>query len=219
MFKQRLNFKGGSQVPVLRGYFHVLAAALTLVTLPLVLVLLPTAQARAAVCLALLQKAFLYYISGLGHTTEFASKDLHDRVFTLDHSNIFLALAADLSSILFCQKTTVSHLWPLLLVWVGGFAVVANFMFLGKTSRKPVFYSLVCMMACLMLNVTARMTLSSSQIFKITMIAVFGMGGATCWALEAPNPIPGILGFHEIHHICSLTAHVLHMFLLVDCCT
>lgn len=146
--------------------------------------------------------------------------EIHDKVFLLDHANIFLTLAADMTTVFMAKVDTNTYeLWPILSVWLTSYAVVINFKVFGKTSNKMVFFALVCMMVVLLFNAALRLSLTPYQLLLGLFIAISGMTGATCWALESPNPFPAVLGHHEIHHICSLIAQGIHMYLLVDICS
>jgi len=49
-----------------------------------------------------------------------------------------------------------------------------------------------------------------------TPIALFALGGvlytagAVMFAAGRPNPWPGVFGFHEVFHLCTLVAAVCH---------
>ncbi|NLA10015.1 MAG: hemolysin III family protein, partial [Microbacteriaceae bacterium] len=39
---------------------------------------------------------------------------------------------------------------------------------------------------------------------------LFYTGGAIIYALKKPNPWPGVFGFHEIFHVCTVIAFLCH---------
>jgi hemolysin III len=43
----------------------------------------------------------------------------------------------------------------------------------------------------------------------VTGGVVYTVGGVV-YALKRPNPVPGIFGFHEVFHLCTLVAAVCH---------
>lgn len=218
MSNPRSHVKGGPPVPVLRGYFHLGASFATLITLPFVIWALPCPLVRSAVCLALLQKAFLYYVSGVLHTTEFVSKGLLDRAFTIDHANIFLTLATDATSI-YMTKVGVSYsLWPIFTVWLASSAIAIRIKIYGFHTNKFLQFALIVLMVVLLFNAGLRVGPTLRQLSTGVLICLISLAGAICWTLEAPNPLPGILGYHEILHIASLVAHALHVALILDLC-
>ena len=42
--------------------------------------------------------------------------------------------------------------------------------------------------------------------------------GAVVYALKKPNPVPGVFGYHEVFHACTIVGAVLHFIVIAGSC-
>ncbi len=128
----------------------------------------------------------------------------------LDHAGIYLLIAGTYTPI---GLIILSRAWavPVLsLVYAGATAAILLKLFWVKA---PKVLSAVLALALGWVGVVAY-----SQIGKIGApgIALIGLGGlfytvgAVIYARRRPDPLPAVLGYHELFHICTLAAAACH---------
>lgn len=217
--KKRSYIKNGPSVPALRGYFHVVGTYLVILTLPVLVALVPGKLAKMGVTLALGMKAFLFFVSAIGHTTEFQTMEIHDRVFAVDHANIFVSMVSDLTALHACRCDSQISLGPIIAAWMCAFLLALKILYVGRTMNKGVQVSLIIIMTAMMVNATANLNLSTKQLLLYLVLIVIGLGGSFVWALESPNPIKGVLEHHEVLHILSLVFLAVKLVLFLDAAT
>ena len=140
------NNKEGPPVPLLRGYFHVIGFYLTVVTAPLVLYLMPGGAARAGTALLTIVDAFLYWVSGIGHTTHFVSEYLFEKVFDIDRANVFLVYAANYTAMYAARCSAgvpVPH-WPFPVLWILTLLSALRVVGQEKKTRSKVPHAGIC---------------------------------------------------------------------------
>lgn len=190
-----------------------------ILALPLVVLLVPGKLAKMGVALGMSTKAFLFFVSAIGHTTEFQTIEIHDKVFAVDHANIFISMASDLTALHACRCNGQISLGPIIAAWMCAFLLTFKIFYVGRTMNKGVQVALVIIMIALMVNATANLNLSTRQMLLYALLIVIGRGGSFVWALESPNPIKGVLEHHEVLHILSLVFQAVKVVLWLDAAT
>jgi hemolysin III len=197
-------------VPLLRGALHAwafwaaLAAAVTLVLLA------PVGAARVA--------AVVY---GVGLCALFAGSALYHRWCTIprlrpllrriDHSTIFVFIAASYTPIALLVLTGPMRWVVLVAVWAGALAGVG---FSLAWITAPRVLVAACYLALGWVAVIAVPQLVSRlEVTPLVLLAAGGVLytlGAAVYAARRPDPWPRVFGFHELFHAFVVAAAVAH---------
>jgi hemolysin III len=137
------------------------------------------------------------------------------RMRRLDHSTIFIAIAGSSTAV---AAIALSG-WPrtswLCIVW-GGAAI-------GITVRQVWLDAPKWVIAIPYVVVGWAALAVLPQLFHALGVAGFVLllagglaysAGAVVYAAKRPNPIPGVLGYHEVFHACTIVGAILHFVLI-----
>lgn len=196
--------------PKLRGWLHASAVPLSLIGGVLLIVFATTTLGRigAAVYLAasllLFGTSATYHRFGWGKTGEAILR-------RMDHSNIYLFIAATYTPLALLLLTGTSRIALLVLIWS---VAIAGVLFRVFWLGAPRWLYTVLYIAMGWAAVAWIPQLwSSGGALVIGLIGLGGLiytGGAVVYALKRPNPSPTWFGFHEIFHTCTVVAAGCH---------
>ena len=196
--------------PRLRGWIHAGMVPLVIASGVVLLVLArgPGAKASCAVFVAsaimLFANSAIYHLGAWGRV-------LTGVLRRLDHSNIALIIAGTytpLAVMLLSGRTRLVLLW---LIWGGAVAAIAvRLLWLDapRWSYVPIYVGL---------GWTAVWFLPSfwrsagpAVVWLLLAGGLAYTGGAVIYALKRPNPLPRLLGFHELFHIGTVAGYTCH---------
>jgi hemolysin III len=199
--------------PRLRGWLHAYAAAVSLATgATLVAVAAPLRGAPAAATTAVYcaTVTLLFGTSALYHRIDW-QPGAHRVMKRLDHSMIFVFIAGTYTPIAALTLPTNTAIAVLVTVWTGALLGVA--LQVGW-SGAPRWLSAPCYIALGWVAVFVMPDLlHNAGVAAFVLLLVGGAIytiGAVVYATKKPNPWPGIFGFHEVFHLCTLVAAVCH---------
>ncbi len=196
--------------PRLRGWIHLGTFPVAVVAGLVLVVLSPAGAPRVATAVFAATAALLFGTSALYHRGTWSPR-WTGVLKRLDHSNIFLIIAGTYTPFavtLLPSSQERSLLW---VVWVGALLGVAFRVFWVGAPRwlyTPVYLALGWVAV---FYVPAFLHHGGPGI--ITLIAVGGLlytAGALVYATKRPNPSPRWFGFHEIFHVFTVAAFVVH---------
>ncbi len=195
--------------PLLRGRSHEYAFVASLTLAPIMIALAPGIGPRFVVAIYVLGITALFGISALYHRPDWGP---HGRAVMrrLDHSMIFVAIAATYTPIaVFALPHGVATL-VLWAIWIGALAgiVLHNLVPYAPHALIAVPYVVVGLVAVIPLNEI----LSSLGVAGFVLIITGGVlytFGALVYALRRPDPWPFTFGYHEIFHLLVIAAAVL----------
>ncbi|MDG2112714.1 MAG: hemolysin III family protein [Actinomycetota bacterium] len=196
--------------PHLRGVSHQVAAIVAATLAPVMIVRAPGVAPRFIVALYAVAIVALFGVSALYHRGRWGEKGLAV-MRRLDHSMIFVAIAATytpIAAFVFPTRTTTI---VLVLVWFGAAAGAALRLW---WSGAPYWVVALPYLAVGWVGVIALGDIwRGLGVAGFTLIVV-GAGlftlGAVIYALHWPNPWPRWFGYHEIFHafvIAGITVH------------
>lgn len=197
------------QKPLLRGWFHAIAAgAAVLVTLTLAW--LSRADVPRLISLAVFGASMieLYTVSALYHIGTWQPATSR-RLRALDHANIFVLIAGTYTPL--CFNVLSGWVRPALLVTIWLLAALGVGL-ATLTLRAPRWlgaslYVGMGWVAVLALPAFLRV-LPWTAVLTIVLGGVLYTIGALIYALRRPNPFPRVLGFHELFHLFVIMGSV-----------
>jgi hemolysin III len=196
--------------PKLRGWIHlgtfpvVLAAGIVLVALS------PGGSARVSCAVFAATAALLFGTSALYHRGTWSPR-WSGILKRLDHSNIFLIIAGTYTPFAVTLLPSARERTLLWLVWGGAIAGVLFRVFWVGAPRwlyTPVYIALGWVAIFYLPDF-----LHQGGAGVLALIAVGGglyTLGAVVYATKKPNPSPRWFGFHEIFHVLTVLAFVVH---------
>ena len=199
--------------PRLRGWLHAYAAAISIasgVALVAVAAAMRGGASGTTTGIYAATVTMLFGTSALYHRLNWGprGKAVMKR---LDHSMIFVFIAGTYTPIAALTLPRTSALAVLVVVWTGALFGVA---LQTAWPHAPAWLSVPCYIALGWVAVFVFPDLlRNAGVAAFVLIAVGGIIytiGAVVYGLKRPNPWPGVFGFHEVFHACTLLAAICH---------
>jgi hemolysin III len=199
--------------PRLRGWFHADAALISVATGSALITAAAALRGGTAATTTAIYSGtvtLLFGISAAYHRVNWRPR-AHAVMKRLDHSMIFIFIAGTYTPIAALALPHRSAIAVLVTVWTGAVAGVI----LQTTWRSaPRWLSAPCYLALGWVAVFVMPDLlRNAGVGAFVLIVTGGIVytlGAVVYALKRPNPLPGVLGFHEVFHLCTLVAATCH---------
>lgn len=199
--------------PRLRGWLHAYAAAISIASgavLVAVAAALRGGPAAATTGIYAATVTLLFGTSALYHRINW-SPSAHALMKRLDHSMIFVFIAGTYTPIAVLTLPRSSAEAVLIAVWTGAiFGVLLQ----SFWPSAPPWLSVPSYIALGWVAVFVMpQLLHNAGVAALVLIAVGGVVytiGGIVYGLKRPNPVPGVFGFHEVFHLCTLIAAVCH---------
>lgn len=195
--------------PRLRGWIH--AGTLPVaVVLGVVLTVLAEGTALKWACAVFLAtSSLLFGISALYHRRDWGPR-ASALLRRLDHSNIFLLIAGTYTPMTVAALHAPESTVLLTIVWTGAVLGIAFRLFWLSAPRwlYVVLYIVLGWTA-----VWFARDLIDADPVAVALVLAGGLaytGGAVVYGLKRPNPSPGVYGFHEVFHTCTVVAFACH---------
>src|SRR3954447_10855849 len=199
--------------PRLRGWLHAYAAAISIATGAAMVAVAAAVRGGPAATTTAIYSAtvtLLFGTSALYHRINWGPS-AHRLMKRLDHSMIFAFIAGTYTPIAVLTLPRNSAFAVLVAVWTGApFGVGLQ----TAWPSAPRWLSAPCYIALGWVAVFVLPDLlHNAGVAAFVLIlaggVVYTIGGVV-YALKRPNPIPGVLGFHEVFHLCTLVAALCH---------
>ncbi|CAN5127803.1 hemolysin III family protein [soil metagenome] len=195
--------------PTWRGWIH--AGTFPLATAAgIVLIVLadgPAAKASSAIFMA--TSMLLFGVSAVYHRFNWSPK-VKEVFRRLDHSNIFLLIAGTYTPLAVNALEFPNNVIMLSIIWGGATIGILSRIFWLKAPR----WSYVALYILLGWTAIIYMAdLFAANPVTMVLVIIGGLAyttGAVFYGLKRPNPIPGVFGFHELFHSCTLIAFICH---------
>lgn len=196
--------------PLLRGWSHLIAAIAAIVLAPLLIISADGATAVAAASIYAAGVIALFVVSGTYHrvffTTRFAKVARR-----LDHSMIFVFIAATYTPIAALALDGWRSTFVLWFVWIGAAAGIAiNMFWLDAPSWATVAPYLVVGWCIAPFVVDVARGLGAGGFTLVLIGGLLYTAGAIVYAMRRPNPSPRWFGYHEIFHLLVIAAVATH---------
>jgi hemolysin III len=192
---------------------HAYAAALSIATgatLVAVAAAVRGGSAGATTAIYSATVTLLFGTSAVYHRLKWRPR-AHTLMKRLDHSMIFVFIAGTYTPIAALTLDRPAAEAVLVTVWTGAlFGVALQTAWPGS----PRWISVPCYVALGWVAVfVLPQLLHNAGVAALVLIlaggVIYTLGGIV-YALRRPNPVPGVFGFHEVFHACTLLAAVCH---------
>ena len=195
--------------PTWRGWIHAGTFPVTIVAGVVLIVLAEGSWAKWASAVFTLTSMLLFGNSALYHRFNWKPKT-KVVLKRIDHANIFLLIAGTYTPLALLALPPEKGWLLLAIVW-GGALIGIGFRVFWITAPRWLYVPIY-----LLLGWAAVMYLGdllAASVAMMVLVIVGGLlytGGAIVYALKKPNPWPGVFGFHEIFHTCTVLAFMCH---------
>lgn len=199
--------------PRLRGWLHAYAAVVSLASGA---ALIATAAALRGGVAALVTAVYcvtvtlLFGTSALYHRLSW-SPPAQRLMKRLDHSMIFVFIAGTYTPIAALTLPRTPMIAVLVAVWTGALIGVGLQTFWPGAPRwlsAPCYIALGWVAVFVMPDLLHNAGIAAFVLITVGGV-VYTIGGIV-YAAKRPNPWPGVFGFHEVFHLCTLVAALCH---------
>ena len=196
--------------PKLRGWIHAGSFPLVVAAGIVLVVLAPAGKPRLGAAIFAITAAMLFGTSAVYHRGTW-SDTVSGLLKRMDHSNIFLIIAGTYTpfALLLLPPNQMRSL--LLIAWIGAIAGVLFRVFWVGAPRwlyTPIYVALGWVAVFYL-----KPLYEAGGATVVILIAVGGLLytlGAVVYGTKRPNPSPRWFGFHEIFHVLTVAAFVVH---------
>jgi hemolysin III len=199
--------------PRLRGWLHAYAAGISIVTGAVMIAVAAAVRGGSAAAPTAIYCAtvtLLFGTSALYHRRNWSPR-AHRLMKRLDHSMIFVFIAGTYTPIAALTLPRTAATAVLVAVWTGaliGVGLKTAWPSAPRWLSAPCYIALGWVAVFVMPDLLHNAGLTAFVLI-ITGGAIYTIGGVV-YALKRPNPYPGVFGFHEVFHLCTLVAALCH---------
>lgn len=195
--------------PRLRGKIHAVAFAVSCINLLIFLIASMLHSFNLGILIYLLSQILQFGVSSFYHIPDWSPRT---KLFLryLDHSCIFLLISGTQTSIIInsiprselgLASSAIKLTWAITILGISRFFIF---------SKLYDIFDLICYICH---GISVLPFIIPSVYFKAKDIAIMGLGGifyivgGVVYGMERPNPIPSLIGYHEIFHIFTILAN------------
>lgn len=196
--------------PRFRGGIHVFSFILAVSLIAPTVSSVSGLENRLVVLLYSASITLLFGVSALYHRIKW-NNSLERWIRQLDHSLIFVAIAATYTPIAVFTLTPWVGKFLLIIVWGGSAVGIAIRFFFADVSPKAIALPYILVGWSLLLVVSDAW----SNLGALGFVLIFTGGvsytiGALVFAFQKPDPWPNTFGFHEVFHSLTFLGAALH---------
>ncbi len=205
--------------PTMRGWLHAWAALVSVAAGVALVAVAPAGRTRAGVAVFAVGVALTFGTSALYHRVRWSPAACR-RMARLDHSMIFLLIAATYTPFAVLVMSPPVARAVLTAVW-GGAVVGIAARNLWRQAPQALMVALYLALGWMAVIVLPDI-LHGAGAGPLTLLIVGGCLytiGAVVYALRRPTPLPGVFGYHEVFHLCTVVAvacHYVALFSVLD---
>ena len=197
--------------PKLRGVSHEWAFFFSLVCGAALIFFAKTPKATLAVAIYAVSLSALLGTSALYHRVDWKRPNVRTWMRRLDHSMIFFLIAGTYTpfALLAMHGTLATAI--LVVVWVGAIAgAIVEMVWIGhpKWVSATVYLAIGWVAAAAFPELWN--SLGPSGALLLAGGGLLYTAGAVVYAIQRPDPVPAVFGYHEVFHAFVIAAAVLH---------
>lgn len=195
--------------PTWRGWIHAATFPVAIAAGIVLIVLAQGAPAKWAAAVFMVTSMLLFGSSALYHRIDWSptTKAVFRRI---DHANIFLLIAGTYTPLATLALAPAEGVLLLSVVW-GGAILGILFRIFWIHAPRWLYVALYLLLGwAAIMYVVPLVQASAAMMILVAVGGVLYTLGAVVYALKKPNPVPGVFGFHEIFHVCTVLAFLCH---------
>ena len=201
--------------PVLRGWFHLVAAATAVVAAPFVVVRGRGPGVMAALAVYMASIFALFGVSAAFHRVRWSVAGRR-RMRRADHATIFVAIAGTYTAVAGLALGGWAQILVLSLVWGGAAVGIAvRQIWLDAPKWAVALPYVVVGWSALAVLPSLLHTLGGVGFTLLVLGGAAYTAGALVYARRRPDPAPGVFGYHEVFHACTVVGATLHFVVVV----
>lgn len=194
---------------MLKGWSHLVAAVAAITLCPILITLSPPGTRAAAAVFSGCVIA-LFTVSGLFHRFRWGPR-MHKLMQTLDHSMIFVVIAATYTPIAAEALPQPQGRVILASTWLGALGgVLLRLLWPGAPRKVVVAPYLIVGWVALAVIVDIWRSLGVAGFVLLFAGGVLHSIGAVIYAKKRPDPWPTVFGFHEVFHAFVIAGIACH---------
>jgi hemolysin III len=204
----------GPVKPKLRGVLHQGAFFVSLVSGAALVWAAPTASSKLLCLIYACSISLLFGVSALFHRHTWGPVGRR-RMRRADHSTIFIAIAGSYTAVAGIALTGWARTTVLVVVWVGAaFGITLRQVWLDAPKWVIALPYVVVGWAAVAVLPQLERALGPVGFVLLLAGGLAYSAGAAVYALKKPNPVPGVFGYHEVFHACTIVGAVLHFVVI-----
>ncbi|MCD2442749.1 hemolysin III family protein [Agromyces sp. SYSU K20354] len=195
--------------PTWRGWIHAGTFPVTIAAGIVLIVLAEGPWAKWASAVFTLTSMLLFGNSALYHRFNWKprAKVVLKRI---DHANIFLLIAGTYTPLAILALPPDKGWLLLAIVW-GGALIGIGFRVFWITAPRWLYVPIYLLLGWAAVMYIGDLLAASVAMMVLVIVGgVLYTAGAIVYGLKKPNPWPGVFGFHEIFHTCTVLAFMCH---------
>ena len=196
--------------PRLRGVLHQWAAIWAVPLGAALVVSAGGSRARVAVAVYAISLVALFALSAVYHRVDWRSLVARDWVRRLDHSMIFVLIAASYTPVAVVALRGPAGLIILIAAWAGALSgVVLKLVWI--TAPRWLVVAAYVALGWIALVAIPQLVAAIGAV-GLALLAVGGLlytAGAVVYALMRPDPAPAVFGYHEVFQVMVIVAALL----------
>jgi hemolysin III len=137
------------------------------------------------------------------------------RMRRADHSTIFIAIAGSYTAVAGIALSGWARTALLCIVWGGALiGITLRQVWLDAPKWVIALPYVVVGWAAVVVLPQLYAALGPTGFALLLAGGLAYSAGALVYALKRPNPVPGVLGYHEVFHACTIVGAVLHFVVI-----
>jgi hemolysin III len=198
----------GPVKPKLRGVLHEIAFFVSLVSGAWLVWDAPTTSSKVVCLIYACAISLLFGVSALFHRHTWGPVGRR-RMRRADHSTIFIAIAGSYTAVAGIALTGWARTAVLLIVWI-----TLRQVWLDAPKWVIALPYVVVGWAAVVVLPQLERALGPAGFVLLLLGGLAYSAGAVVYALKKPNPVPGVFGYHEVFHACTIVGAVLHFVVI-----
>ena len=204
--------------PRMRGVLHEVAAYVAVGAGFGLVLAAPSTGAAAALTIYSVAITALFGVSALFHRRTWGPVGRR-RMRRADHSTIFVAIAGSYTAVAGLALTGTARTALLATVWGGAVLGIAlRQLWLDAPKWVVALPYVVVGWSALLVLPPLFHALGVAGSVLLLLGGVAYSAGAIAYATKRPNPVPGVFGYHEVFHACTLVGATLHYVVIAGFC-
>ena len=200
----------GAARPLLRGWIHFGALCVFAIAGPVLAAQAPTPWTSVALAVYAASIVALFGVSAAFHRVNWTPA-ARWRMRRADHTTIFVAIAGTYTAVAGLALGGWAQVLVLCLVWIGAaVGITLRQVWLDAPKWAVALPYVVVGWCALAVMPQLLHGLGGAGLGLLIAGGAVYSAGAVVYALQKPNLVPGVFGYHELFHACTVVAATLH---------